>query len=230
MENMKKFIIVLTFALTLGTVAQAASQKDRHAPAVTATVNSADQPKSDEQVTDEGIEAYSDTTSAVIDSVANSGTYVSVDDSFPFDDEHLDFVEKMFERFGGFFAFLIILLVFLFLTAPLIILALVLWLIFRNRNRRYKLAEKAMETGQPIPQEFIRTEQQTDDYLWKKGIKNTALGLGLVAFFYCLGADPLVGIGWLVALFGVGQAVIARTSASKRDKKTDDFDYLDENK
>ena len=87
-----------------------------------------------------------------------------------------------------------------------------------------------METGQPIPQEFIRTEQQTDDYLWKKGIKNTALGLGLVAFFYCLGADPLVGIGWLVALFGVGQAVIARTSASKRDKKTDDFDYLDENK
>ena len=217
MENMKKFIIVLAFALTLGTVAQAASQKDRHAPAVTATVNSADQPKSDEQVTDEGIEAYSDTTSAVIDSVADSGTYVSVDDSFPFDEEHLDFVEKMFERFGGFFAFLII-------------LALVLWLIFRNRNRRYKLAEKAMETGQPIPQEFIRTEQQTDDYLWKKGIKNTALGLGLVAFFYCLGADPLVGIGWLVALFGVGQAVIARTSASKRDKKTDDFDYLDENK
>lgn len=230
MENMKKFIIVLAFALTLGTVAQAASQKDRHTPAVTATANSADQPKSDEQVTDEGIEAYSDTTSAVIDSVANSGTYVSVDDSFPFDDEHLDFAEKMFERFGGFFAFLIILLVFLFLSAPFIVLALVLWLIFRNRNRRYKLAEKAMETGQPIPQEFIRTEQQTDDYLWKKGIKNTALGLGLVAFFYCLGADPLVGIGWLVALFGVGQAVIARTSASKRDKKTDDFDYLDENK
>ncbi|MBP3756806.1 MAG: hypothetical protein J6I61_05930 [Prevotella sp.] len=227
---MKKFIIVLAFALTLGTVAQAASQKDRHTPAVTATANSADQPKSDEQVTDEGIEAYSDTTSAVIDSVANSGTYVSVDDSFPFDDEHLDFAEKMFERFGGFFAFLIILLVFLFLSAPFIVLALVLWLIFRNRNRRYKLAEKAMETGQPIPQEFIRTEQQTDDYLWKKGIKNTALGLGLVAFFYCLGADPLVGIGWLVALFGVGQAVIARTSASKRDKKTDDFDYLDENK
>jgi len=230
MENMKKFIIVLAFALTLGTVAQAASQKDRHTPAVTATANSAGQPKSDEQVTDEGIEAYSDTTSAVIDSVANSGTYVSVDDSFPFDDEHLDFAEKMFERFGGFFAFLIILLVFLFLSAPFIVLVLVLWLIFRNRNRRYKLAEKAMETGQPIPQEFIRTEQQTDDYLWKKGIKNTALGLGLVAFFYCLGADPLVGIGWLVALFGVGQAVIARTSASKRDKKTDDFDYLDENK
>ena len=43
-----------------------------------------------------------------------------------------------------------------------------------------------------------------------------------------VGADPLVGIGWLVALFGVGQAVIAKTSASKRDKQSDDFKYFDE--
>ena len=229
---MKKYFIALALALTLGTTAQAASQKHRHNPAITATapVSTTDEQQTDAPKTDEGIEAYSDTTSAVIDSVADSGTYVSVDDMFPFDDEQLNFIEKMLNRFGGFFAFLIILLVFLFLAAPFIVLALVLWLIFRNRNRRYKLAEKAMETGQPIPQEFIRTEQQSDEYLWKKGIKNAALGLGLVAFFYCLGADPLTGIGWLVALFGVGQAVIARTSASKRDKKTDDFDYLDENK
>ena len=222
-QNMKKYFILLVLALTLGITSQAASQKHRHNPAITAPASASSSTASSTSVgsstpttqPDEGIEAYSDTTSAVID-------------AFPFDDSDFAFAEKMIDRFGGFFAFLIILLVFLFLAAPFIILALVLWLIFRNRNRRYKLAEKAMETGQPLPQELIRTEQQSDEYLWKKGIKNTALGIGLVAFFYCLGADPLVGIGWLGALFGVGQAVIAKTSASKRDKQSDDFKYFDE--
>ena len=235
-QNMKKYFILLVLALTLGITSQAASQKHRHNPAITAPASASSSTASSTSVgsstpttqPDEGIEAYSDTTSAVIDSLADSGTYVTIDDAFPFDDSDFAFAEKMIDRFGGFFAFLIILLVFLFLAAPFIILALVLWLIFRNRNRRYKLAEKAMETGQPLPQELIRTEQQSDEYLWKKGIKNTALGIGLVAFFYCLGADPLVGIGWLVALFGVGQAVIAKTSASKRDKQSDDFKYFDE--
>ena len=235
-QNMKKNFILLVLALTLGITSQAASQKHRHNPAITAPASASSSTASSTSVgsstpttqPDEGIEAYSDTTSAVIDSLADSGTYVTIDDAFPFDDSDFAFAEKMIDRFGGFFAFLIILLVFLFLAAPFIILALVLWLIFRNRNRRYKLAEKAMETGQPLPQELIRTEQQSDEYLWKKGIKNTALGIGLVAFFYCLGADPLVGIGWLVALFGVGQAVIAKTSASKRDKQSDDFKYFDE--
>ena len=221
---MKKYLIVLALALTLGTTTQAASQKHRHNPAITATTTVT--PSVDNKEADQGIEAYSDTTSTSVDTLADNDTYLQVD-AFPFDDSHLEFAEKMIERFGGLFAFLIVLLVFLFLAAPFIILALVLWLIFRNRNRRYKLAEKAMETGQPIPQEFIQAERQSDEILWKKGIKNAALGLGLVAFFYCLGANPLTGIGWLVALFGVGQAVIAKTSASKMDKKSDEFPYDD---
>ena len=76
-----------------------------------------------------------------------------------------------------------------------------------NRNRRYQLAEKAMENGQQIPEELLK-QRSVDSDLWKRGIKHIAVGLGLVALFYCLGADPLTGIGWLVAIYGAGQAFI----------------------
>ena len=229
--NMKQFLIVWALALTLGLTAQAASQKHRHHVAGgTLTVTTTTVPDS----TDESIAAFSDTTDAATDSLASNGTYVQSDDDFPFSDSQVDFMTKMADRFGGFFAFLVVLLVFLFLGAPFIIIALVLWLVFRNRNRRYKLAEKAMETGQPLPEEFMKTEHQNDDLLWRKGIKNIAVGIGLVAFFYCLGADPLAGIGWLVTLYGAGQAVIAKTSSSKNhkyDSNDNGFDkYYDDGK
>ena len=80
-----------------------------------------------------------------------------------------------------------------------------------------------MESGQQIPQELVRTELQSDEYLWKKGIKNVFLGIGLAILFKCLGADALTGIGWLVALYGVGQAVISKTSSRKRDRYDDNI-------
>ena len=42
-----------------------------------------------------------------------------------------------------------------------------------------------------------------------------------MAFFYCLGADPLTGIGWLVMFYGIGQAIIGYRDR-KRNDITDD--------
>ena len=122
---------------------------------------------------------------------------------------------------GTILGILLAIAVLLMALAPFLFVAFIIYLIFKNRRQRYELAEKAMSSGQQIPQELVRTERQSDDYLWKKGIKNIFVGIGLAILFRCLGADPLTGIGWLVALYGVGQAVIAKTSSSKHDKQDD---------
>jgi hypothetical protein len=122
---------------------------------------------------------------------------------------------------GGLGAILAVILILLIILGPFIFVGFIIYLIFKNRRQRYQLAEKAMESGQQIPQELVRTELQSDEYLWKKGIKNVFLGIGLAILFKCLGADPLTGIGWLIALYGVGQAVISKTSSRKRDRYDD---------
>ena len=197
--------ILLAGALLAPVTIQA--QKHRHHPQV---VNPTSVPDSS------GIVAYSDTTST---DTAGTSTPVYIDeydDDFPMSPSDMkDLVG------GGLGAILAVIFIFFVALAPLILIAFIVYLIFRNRRQRYLLAEKAMESGQQIPQELVRTEQQSDEYLWRKGIKNVFLGIGLAILFKCLGADPLTGIGWLIALYGVGQAVISKTSSRKRDRYDD---------
>lgn len=214
---MKRYLIIILLAGALLAPVTIQAQKHRHHPQV---VNPTSLP--DDTA---GIVAYSDTTS-----IDTAGTTLpaSVDDNL--DDEDLDVddfslfdLKDMFGiGVGGtILAIFIVLMTVLVALAPFLILAFIVYLIFKNRRQRYELAEKAMDSGQQIPQELVRTERQNDDYLWKKGIKNIFVGIGLAILFKCLGADPLTGIGWLVALYGVGQAVISKTSSSKHDKDDD---------
>ena len=207
---MKRYLIIILLAGALLAPVTIQAQKHRHHPQV---VNPTSLP--DDTA---GIVAYSDTTS--IDT-AGTTTPVSVDDFD--DDEDFYFSGHDLSDFvgGGFGALLATIIVLAVILAPFLIVAFIVYLIFKNRRQRYELAEKAMASGQQIPQELVRTERQSDDYLWKKGIKNIFVGIGLAILFKCLGADPLTGIGWLVALYGVGQAVISKTSSSKHDKQDD---------
>lgn len=227
---MKKYLIALAMLLTLSTAAPVAAQKHRHNPAITATVNNKTVKQSSNTTDDggEGIVAYSDTTSIDTTAATTSTTTVGMDDDYSGssdEDQFFSFISRLMGilggTFGGFVAVLATCLVFLFLAAPFIVLFLIVWLLLRNRNRKYRLVEKAMESGQQIPEELLHTEAQGNDYLWRRGIRNGALGLGLVVFFYCLGADPLTGIGWLVFCYGAGQAVIAKTTNRKDDDSSE---------
>ena len=88
----------------------------------------------------------------------------------------------------------------------------------------YRLAEKAMESGRPIPDNLLKKDDFSNEALWKKGVKNGCLGIGLVVCFYIIGANPLTGIGWLVFFYGLGQCIIARTTG--RRKRTDESDFF----
>lgn len=214
---MKRYLIIILLAGALLAPVTIQAQKHRHHPQV---VNPTSLP--DDTA---GIVAYSDTTS--IDT-AGTSLPASVDDDFDDEDVYVDNfpLNDLKDMFGvgvggTIVAILVILVMLLIAIAPFLVVVFIVYLVFKNRRQRYELAEKAMSSGQQIPQELVRTERQSDDYLWKKGIKNIFVGIGLAILFKCLGADPLTGIGWLVALYGVGQAVISKTSSSKHDKQDD---------
>lgn len=214
---MKRYLIIILLAGALLAPVTIQAQKHRHHPQV---VNPTSLPNDTA-----GIVAYSDTTS--IDT-AGTSLPASVDDDFDDEDVYVDNfpLNDLKDMFGvgvggTIVAILVILVMLLIAIAPFLVVIFIVYLVFKNRRQRYELAEKAMSSGQQIPQELVRTERQSDDYLWKKGIKNIFVGIGLAILFKCLGADPLTGIGWLVALYGVGQAVISKTSSSKHDKQDD---------
>lgn len=214
---MKRYLIIILLAGALLAPVTIQAQKHRHHPQV---VNPTSLPNDTA-----GIVAYSDTTS--IDT-AGTSLPASVDNDFDDEDVYVDNfpLNDLKDMFGvgvggTIIAILVILVMLLIAIAPFLVVIFIVYLVFKNRRQRYELAEKAMSSGQQIPQELVRTERQSDDYLWKKGIKNIFVGIGLAILFKCLGADPLTGIGWLVALYGVGQAVISKTSSSKHDKQDD---------
>ena len=70
----------------------------------------------------------------------------------------------------------------------------------------------AIKSGQPIPDFAAKNQVSRNDYLWSKGIKNIFLGIGLTVMFFILGINALCSIGLLIAIYGVGQAIIAKTT------------------
>lgn len=235
---MKKLILLtLALALMIGNTANRAyaQQQDKEKG------NNAAQAATNPQDDDEGIVAYSDTTSAS-DTVSIGKTHIKVGKSnitIIGDDDDLEdlSVDKkwLLDILSGtagigamLFALFIVILIFIFLCAPFIIIALIIWYQIRKSNQRLEFARKAMESGQPLPQEVLPMDRQTDVYLWRKGLRNTFLGLGLVIAGGVLDMSLLIAIGFIVCFMGIGQTVIAKTTKKghKQDKEQGEDEKL----
>ena len=226
---MKQNLITLALVFALSTLCTDAQPRHRHhAVAATDTVAAA---VAEAAADDEGIEAYSDTTSTASDALDEDQAVTSVTTVSHNPDDYDDVVSWLqsftFESLGvmgSIFAVLIAILaiavVLLVLLAPLIVVILVLRYLVREHNDRVTLAEKAMETGQPIPEELIPVDKQSDEYLRRRGIRNIWIGIGMAMMFGIWGADMLTGIGVLVLCYGIGQFLIARSSM-KRNQQND---------
>ncbi|MGI6244090.1 MAG: DUF6249 domain-containing protein [Prevotella sp.] len=205
MKNMKQQIIALAMLFALNTSATVVQPQHRHHP----QVEIADTTSQDE------IEAFSDTTDTSL-----VGTKDTVYTSISYDDE----VESKMDRFisklvggtigvgGVIIAVLVILALLLCALAPFILIALIIRYLINRHNNSVTLAEKAMETGQPIPDELKPLTPESPDYYKRKGIKNIAIGVGLALMFFIWDSDMLAGIGLLIACWGIGQVIIAKTT------------------
>lgn len=220
---MRKLFIILAMAAAFTVPVQAQKSLYRHNPQVVNSHAAADTSE---------VVAYSDTTGAARDTAVAQQT--AHDDSDSVHVTTLDDVSDPFKLIayladlGGFggvvIAIFFVLLGLIIMLSPFIFVALIIYMIFKNRNKRYRLAEKAMENGQPIPDYLLKKDDFSNEALWRKGVKNGCLGIGLVVFFYVIGANPLTGIGWLVFFYGLGQCIISRTTGrDKRQKWNDSY-------
>lgn len=212
-------LVALFCVITLSPVM--AQGKHRHHAAIEQKADAHDD--KDENV------AYSDTTSTAFGNAAD--TDVADDDA---DDsagytytlspnqlnmDHFDnplafFVALFGAGFGGIMlALLILLVILLVFLSPLIVVYLIYRLLKSLHNDKVRLTEKAIASGRPIAKSSSTTVYgSTDQELWNKGVKNVALGLGLIMLFGFWGAYALCGIGALIMCLGIGKMVIARTS------------------
>ena len=219
---MKKVLIVFTLMLTLGMSVQAASQKHRHTPRGTELVDTTKQSS--------GVDAFSDTTS--IDSAYSS----SFDDDWDSDDPVEKGVGKMLENIFSDSAVVpgmviaIIAIVIIFLLAPLLIIIAIFYFVNKNRKEKMKLAQMAMEKGQPIPDELLNNvpDEVSDEY--QKGMRQCFVGVGLMIFLYFAAGTIGFGIGALVFCIGLGK-VLAAKSVGKRtpNNNNDDLTQQDYN-
>lgn len=231
---MKKILLSLVAVMLLGSTVPMEAQRHRHTPRTTVV---------DDTKADNGIEAYSDTSSTAeqLDTADCSTTADAddINDSNRFDPSRFSDPFSWFAFLGtsGFVGILLTILLLgvglLFLFMPLIIVLLIIRYLVRRHNDRVRLAEKAMEQGQPLGESEMPLNKKSPDYLWRRGVRNVSIGAGLALFFWFLGADPLVGIGLLVACLGVGQMFMVRYNYDskfkrKEEEQKDNYDNFDD--
>lgn len=183
---------------------------------------------------DDGMEAYSDTSSTSANGYG--GGNISVDDSNRYNSarftDPFSWIAFMCTSsfWGVLLTIFVMVLIFLFFAMPFILLIVIVRYLVRRHNDRVRLAEMAMKQGRPLDEIKMGMSRKSRSYMWRRGVRNLSLGVGLILFFWCLGAEPLVGIGGLVACMGAGQMFMARNryDAKPEDKPFGDGDFFAE--
>lgn len=175
------------------------------------------------------IVAYSDTTDNGDEDSTYNADYDNGNGSYDSDfdqDQDLKGLAEVLKGLGNASIIPIVALLLIF-GGPLFIIALIIYLIFRNRREKYKMAQEALRQGKDLPPSMTPAAPRAyDGDLWAKGIKDTALGLGLTLLFLCIfGWGIMTGVGLLVTCIGIGKLVIVKTTPRKpQDDPTDTQD------
>ena len=204
---MKKYLIAITMLLALGLNAEAASQKHRHSPRTEQVDSTKDK--------QDAIEAFSDTTSAAAED-AEDHQYITHRHRTTYStSSDVQELKEVMDSVGGLFGPMItgaIIFFIIILLAPLLIIIVIFYFVNKNRRERYKLAQMAIQNGQPIPDDILKNQvsssSKSSDY--QTGIRQMFLGVGLAIFLGIVAGKIGFGIGALVFFIGLGKWFIAR--------------------
>lgn len=201
---MKKYLIGITLLLALGA----------SAPATAQTPKAAQQQELVDSAKKDALEAFSDTTDTEDTTVvsiqhrmhnSNGKTLVGGLLGDDFDTNGIG---------GMLFVLCVLLIIFVF--SPLVIFGLLLYFIFRNRRQKMKLAQMAMQNGQPIPDQLLKDQNPDDRTTYQSGMRQLFLGIGLMVFLSIIIGKLGFGIGALVFFIGLGKVLIARKSSDNQ--------------
>ena len=224
---MKKGLFTLALLLTLTMGLQAAGQKHRHTPR-------------QEQVdtTDNGgVVVFSDTTSSDTVTVTKHNAKFTVTTrtspwssnttTYELDDDDIGnmisnvFSEMKGRDIAGMFFVLCVLLI-IFVLAPVLIIIALFYFINKNRKEKMRLAQMAMQQGQPIPNQLLNEQSADADEEYQKGMRQCFVGVGLMVFLGYAAGQVGFGIGALVFCIGLGKVFAAKT-AQKRNNKNNEL-------
>ena len=201
---MKKYLIAIAMVLALSMNANAVAQKHRHTPRTEQVDTTKNNP--------DAIEAFSDTTA--VSSTSNTA-----------DEDEQQVIRYAGEDAKGIFheifsglddtAIAAFVLFILFVLAPVLIICAVFYFINRNRKDRIKLAQMAMEKGQPIPDDLLKEKVSNWDRSdYQTGLRQMFTGVGLAIFLGIVAGDVGFGIGALVFFIGLGKWYIAKKAGA----------------
>ena len=157
---MKKLMLLMSIAamLAMPMTKDASAQSHRHTPRTSAkvTVNNNGANVSAtiaDNDTTTAVVAYSDTTSA-----ADADNYTADNDyqySYDSHDDNVKELKDVMNAIGPMFMVPMVIVAIIFLVAPAIIIFIICYFIYKNRQQKLKLAEMAMKNGQPIPDSIL---------------------------------------------------------------------------
>ena len=202
--------------LVLSMNTEAVAQKHRHTPRTVQV---------DSTKTKDAIEAFSDTTATADANDAEDDQYVSHHRHSSFSVS--GFPDDFFDNFDGkdiagmIFVLLIILTIFLF--APIGIIIAIFYFVNKNRREKYRLAQMAMQNGQPIPNDLLNEKQDDwDRNDYQAGIRQMFTGVGLAIFLGITAGKYGFSIGALVFFIGLGKWFVARQAGTTGNRPRND--------
>ena len=105
----------------------------------------------------------------------------------------------------------IILSISLCVILPIVFVLAVLLYRYYSRKKKYELAQRIVDSGQPLPDNFLnelKEEYREDAGLFEKGVKNVAIGIAFTIFIWLwTGEAFLACIGLFVIANGVSQLI-----------------------
>ena len=191
----------MTLLLALGTGAEAAAQKHRHTPRQQAEL--VDTTKQN------AVEVYSDTTS-VGGSQAATDDWEESDDVSYKDVKPKDLLNSIDGKMLTELAFILGTVFIVFVIAPVLIIIALFYFINKNRAQKMKLAEMAIQKGQPIPEKLLEDKANTITDEYQKGLRQCFVGVGLMIFLGLVADEVGFGVGALVFCIGLGKLVAAK--------------------
>ena len=166
-------------------------------------------------------EAYSDTTNAEAED-AEDDQYITYRQGTTYSSSDARELKEVMDVVGGgmipSMITGVVVITIIFLLAPLVIIITIFYFVNKNRRERYKLAQMAMQNGQPIPDELLKEQtrsMESSDY--QSGVRQMFTGVGLAIFLGIIIGKIGIGIGALVFFIGLGKWFIARQDRQDRN-------------
>lgn len=190
-------------------------------------IQAAGQEELKDSTSKDAIELYSDTTStSQATTAADDSEYDSTTSApSPLINQWINKLDS--DDIAG-MLFILAIIFIIFVLSPVLIIVALFYFIHRNRREKMRLAQMAIQQGQPIPDALLK-EADLDQNDYQKGMRQCFVGIGLMVFLGYAAGHVGFGIGALVFCIGLGKVFAAKTSRKNIDNRDLRRDNRDNN-